>query len=166
MGEHRCAGVPPTNMRLAKRPSSLMSFCSPSYFTSNECCFACVLFHISPISFFSCTSFNSLYFPFCPALPLPKSCWAYPLQAPPSTQFFLFSFALPSRTSLYCGFYLYCVCNVFFFNFCFTEIFLKNVFVLDNDLFVLLIWFLFLQCCSFFYEFNASAVSVCIFVLI
>ena len=48
---------------VTKSPSSLISFCSPSYFPANHCCFACVSFHIPVLLF-------------CPALPLPKSCWA------------------------------------------------------------------------------------------
>ena len=115
-------------------------------------------FHIPRTgTFLSCTSifflppFLILYFPFrshtfcvCSALPLPKSCWACTLQVPSPAYFLLFTF--PSRISLYCGFYLYCVCNVFFFTFCFTK-FSWNM--LNLTIFFLLIWFLFIQCCSF-----------------
>ena len=47
---------------MAKSPSSLMSFCSPSYFPANDCYFACVSFHIPvclfppPLSSFPFTS--------------------------------------------------------------------------------------------------------------
>ena len=43
-------------LRVAKSASSLMSFCSHSYFPANDCCFACVSFHIPVL-------------PFLPALP-------------------------------------------------------------------------------------------------
>ena len=157
-----------------------MSFCSPSYFPANVCCFACVSFHVPVLAFTpalpalsrtsppkiffehacsrpllqrtsfhiplplpQCTSFpsciflsrNSLCFRSsyaCPTLLLTKSYRVYPLQVPPPVYFLPFPFTLSSRTSLYCGFYLYCVCYVFFFPFCFTGIFMKNVFLLDN----------------------------------
>ena len=207
-----------------------MSFCSPSSFPASDCCFACVSLHIPVLPFSSCTSFNSLYFPFypalpfpksfsrssssalpfislypfipctsfpscislfrtshiCPALPLPKSCWACPLRVPPPAYFL--PFTLLSRTSLYCVLY------VFLPSF-FTWIFLKILFIIDDLLFY---WFgpclsnvvvfalnlkhllcLFAFCWSFldefvcnwllfclFLEFIASAVTVCIFVVI
>ena len=91
-------------LRVAKSPSSLMNFCSPFYLSPNDCCFACVSFHISVFPFPSALKFNSPYFPFCPALSLLKSCWACLLQVPSPMYFLPFTF--PSRTSLYCGFYL------------------------------------------------------------
>ena len=62
-------------------------------------------------SFFYCISLSrtSLRSPtshVCPALSFPKSCWAGPLQVPPPMYFLPFPFTLPSRTSLYSGFYL------------------------------------------------------------
>ena len=37
--------------RNGKNPSSLIIFCSPSYFLANLCCFACVSFHILELPF-------------------------------------------------------------------------------------------------------------------
>ena len=37
--------------RVAKGLSSLMSFCSPFYFPANDCCFACISFHIFVLPF-------------------------------------------------------------------------------------------------------------------
>ena len=160
-----------------------MDFCSPSYFPVNDCCFACVPFHIPvlpfppalplflllvlsraspskillsmpapgpsscvlPLTWFTfilpflpCTSFPSCIFLFltslrfrtfhvCPALPLPKSCWACPLQIPPPAYFFPFPFILHFCTFLYCGFYLFCVCILFIFFFFYWD-FSKNLF--------------------------------------
>ena len=143
----------------------------------------CLVPH-SLASFSFPTFFNSLYFPFSPAFPLPKSCWACPLQVlppayfllhpstlsshvlsfppafpypvlsfvpvlpmfvphfpfqnpegelqvPPSASFLPFSFTLPFRTSLYCGFYLYCVCIAFSSHFLLAFSW-KNIFVIDD----------------------------------
>ena len=50
-------------LRVAKNPSSLMSFCSPSYFPANDCCFACVSFQISVLPSIPCTSSFVPHFP-------------------------------------------------------------------------------------------------------
>ena len=169
---------------MTKSFSSPMSFCSPSYFPANDCCFACVSFHVPTLpfppafpsiphtfhfvphflsqtlveharcrSFLQRTSFHIfllfplMYFhsllhfliPYFPSFPY-FSCLSrtfltkilFRMPAPcPSPAYFL-PFALPSCTFLYCGFYLYCVCNVFFFPFCFAGTFLKDVFILDD----------------------------------
>ena len=104
-------------------------------------CWACPLQRTSfkslypflPCTFFpSCMSLSrsSLrfpYFPFCPALNLLKSCWLCMLQIPPTAYFFLFT--PPSVTSLYCGFYLYCVSNTFFLNFTICFFFIDLVLI-------------------------------------
>ena len=159
-------------LRVAKSPSSLMSFCCP-HFIANDCYFACVSFHILVLSFL----LHFLQFPVLPVLSLiypSKTCSACPLQAPPpayslshpsifsslvhlsrtSLPKILLSMPVPGPSSSVLPYpslphfpvlwiYLYCVCNVFSFSFCFTGILLKNVVVLD-ELFFLLIWFLFI----------------------
>ena len=62
MGKHRCAEILPT-ASVWLRVSSLMSFCSPFYFPANNCCFACVSFHIPLLPSISCTFRLSLTFP-------------------------------------------------------------------------------------------------------
>ena len=74
-------------LRVAKSPLFLMSCCSPFFFPHQRFWLCLCLFPHSRTSFSSCTSFNSLYFPLCPALPLPKSWWACPLQIPPPAYF-------------------------------------------------------------------------------
>ena len=73
-----------------------MSFCSPSYFLANNF-FACVSLHISILPFLpvlpSILRTSQL---FCSALPLPKSCWACPLQGPPPAYFLSYSSTLAS----------------------------------------------------------------------
>ena len=117
------------------------------------------------------------YFLFCPALPLPKSCWACPLQVPPPS-YFLSSLYPSSRTSLSCGFYLYCVSNAFLLNvtICFGP-YLSNVVVLTLILMHQLRLFVFLSVLLdfsrkiylnfimffVFLKFIASAVTVCLF---
>ena len=63
------------------------------------------------------------------------------------------------------GFYVYCVCNAFVFPFVLLG-FSWKLYLYFDDLFFLLIWFLFIQCFTFCFEFNASTASVCIFVFI
>ena len=95
-------------------------------------CWACPLqvpsqayFRTSLYPFLPCSSFSSCIslsrtslrsptFHVCPALSLPKSCWACPLLVPSPVYFLPFPFSLPFRTFLYCGFYLYCVYCFFF----------------------------------------------------
>ena len=84
-------------LRVAKSLSFLMSFSSPSYFLTNDCCFACFSFHIPVLSFPPFFSFIFPYLPFCPALPLSKSSWAIPLQVPSSAYFFLHFYAFSSH---------------------------------------------------------------------
>ena len=71
--------------RVAKSPSSLMSFCSPSYFPANDCSFACVSFHIPVL-------------PFPPALPIVRtSSPKIPLQFPSLAYFLSRPSTLPSH---------------------------------------------------------------------
>ena len=180
-------------LRVAKSPSSLMSFCSPSYFPANHCCFACVSFHIPvlpfppalhsfprtfrfvqrtfapkillgmpapgpsssvlphiPLPFPSCISFS---FPYFPCLSLTYASKILLSRIPPPGYFLPFPIALLSRTSLYC-----------FFLSLFFRIFLKNLFEIRFGF--LIIWFLFIQCCSFCFEFDASSCVCLHFVLI
>ena len=141
----------------------------PVYFPTSLYPFlSCTFFH-SSISF-SRTFLSSRTSHFCPAFPLPRSCLACPFQVPPPAYFLLFPFTLPSRTSLYCGFYLdlwiltlLCLQRVFlppFFYWNFPEMYL------NLSICFLLIWLLFIYCCRFCFKFNASFVPVCIFVLI
>ena len=139
MGEHRCAGFSPTNYggQESLIPYELL---------------LSILFPRQRLLFCLCfvphshTSFNS---PFCPALPLPKSCSACPLQVPPPVYFlpFTLSSLLPYIVDLALIF-LYCVCNAFFFTFCFTGIFPK--YYLELTIFL-------------FLKFISSAVTNCIF---
>ena len=118
-------------LRVANSPSSLISFCSPFYFPANDCCllvsrstFPCFLFLLHSLQFFvlpvlSCTS-------------PPKILLSMPGPGPSSsvlrTSFPLLIFPVfPCIED-----FIYCVSNVLFFTFCFTGIFLKNVFVLDE----------------------------------
>ena len=113
VGEHRCAGIPPTASggQASLIPYEfLLAFLFP-----RQPLLLCLRLVPHSCTFFSArTSLNLPYFSFCPALSLPKSCCACPLQVPPPAYFLSFLFTFPSRTSLYCGFYLYYVCNVFF----------------------------------------------------
>ena len=75
-------------LRLAKSLLSLMSFCSSFLFPYQQMLFCLIVSRSTfPYFFSSCTFFNFLYFPSCPALPFPKSCWACPLQVPPPAYF-------------------------------------------------------------------------------
>ena len=78
--EHRCAGTPD----MAKSPSSLMSFCSPSYFPANNFFCLCLAPH----------SLNSPYFPIVlTRTSLPKIFLSMLARGP--------SFSVLSFTSLY-----------------------------------------------------------------
>ena len=152
-------------LRVAKSPSSLMSFCSPFYFPANDCWFACVSFHIPVLSFPPALPSISRTSHVCPALSLPKSCWVCLLQVPPPAYFLPFLFILLFRTSLYCGFYLFRVCILFFFPF-FTGIFLKNVFEIWFGFFIdlalvylmlcFLLWIWCMSCVCFHFCHNLS----------
>ena len=93
-----------------------MGFCSPSYFPANDCCFACVSFHI-------------LVFPFSPALPsfsrtshfvprfpsqnpvehtrsrclLQRTSFYIPIDFPPMNFFFFLNFLIPDFSSFSCS---------------------------------------------------------------
>ena len=79
VGEHRCAGIPPTAFVWLRVPHPLWAF---AFFPISQPTIVILLVSrfTFPYFFSYCTSFNSLYFPLCPALSLPKSCWACPLQ--------------------------------------------------------------------------------------
>ena len=82
-------------LSVAKNPSSLMSF----FLFFRQLFFFCLC--LAPHSCTFSSSFTSQLF--CPALPLPKSCWAFPLQVPlpayflshPSTLSSLLHFLIP-----------------------------------------------------------------------
>ena len=141
-----------------------MSFWSPSYFSANDCCFTCVLFHIPVTCFSSCTSFISPFYPAPVYVPIPfPPMYFLSLLYFLSLYFLCLSCTSPPKIllrmhvpgpscnvlpcivdfTLTCWFYFDYVCNVFFFPFCFTGIFLKNVFI---DLF----YYGFSSCLSFF----------------
>ena len=102
----------------------------------------------------------------CPALPLlhflisyfpclPRTSPPIILSNMPAPADFL---SFPSRTSLYCGIYLFSVCAflliLFYWDF-------PEKCICTWICFFLLIWLSFIQCCSFCFEIDASAVSVC-----
>ena len=129
-------------LRVAKSPSSLMSFCSPSYFSAKDCCFACVSFHIPILPQFPVLSVLSRTFPsqnpveYSRSRPLfQRISFPFPLFFPSVLSYARsrsllqrISFPFLPCTSLYYGFYLICVCIVIFFPLLFTGIFLKSIF--------------------------------------
>ena len=75
---------------VVKISSSLLSFCSPSYFSANGCFFACVSLYIPVLPFSpALPSILRTFQYFCHALPLPKSSWACRLEVPPPTYFYI-----------------------------------------------------------------------------
>ena len=174
MGEHRCAGIPPT-ASVWLRVSALLSISLPTIVvllvshSTTTIVFLLHFLHLSvlPVLFRTPSPpqnpvelarsrvlpFTSIYplLPIvyhCPVLPfdplLPMFVPHFPSQNPvePTRSllqraFFSFPFSsLPYFPVLWilpwlCWFYLYCVCNVFFFPLCFARVFLKIVFMID-----------------------------------
>ena len=91
-------------LHVPKSSPSLMSFCSPSYFLTNDCCFACASYHI-PYFLFLLHFLNSPVLPVLSRTSPPIILVSMPATDPSSSALPLF-FTLPSRTSLYCEFYL------------------------------------------------------------
>ena len=86
LGKHRWAVIPPTapgGQESLIPCELLLCFLFPR---QRLLLFLCLIPH-SHTFFSSCTFFESPYFPFCPPLSLPKSCWACPIQVPPPAYF-------------------------------------------------------------------------------
>ena len=154
---------------VAKSPSSLRNFCSPSYFPALSL-LLCLYLVPHPRTYFSSRTFFNC--PFCSALSLPKSCWACPLQIPPKSYF---------TTSLSLFLPYFPVLWIFYWLVDFTCIVSKMrfstlLFYLDfseNFIYILKTCFFFIDLVlvnpvrvRFCFEFDASAASICIFVLI
>ena len=86
VGEHRCAGISPMASVWLRVPHLLWAFRFSFYFPANDCCFACVSFHILLLLFLPALPSIPRTFPFVPYFPL-KSCWACPFQISPTAYF-------------------------------------------------------------------------------
>ena len=106
VGEHRFTGISPTASVWLRVSHLLGAFAHLPIFPTNDCCFACVSFHISVLPFPLCF----LLFPVLPVLSrsyLPKILLSMPLQVPPPTYFLWHPFMpFPPMYFLYIRYFL------------------------------------------------------------